>query len=410
MLNITTSDATDKESLEKLVAGVDAVLADVQEPDEEDSNTPSQVPPEPDPNSTIEFDEALAEVALEVPDMAEALKVVQKDALFDEGDIRDAFLSLVLGHLLIAGPPGTGKTLLARRFAEAFGATLLESTANAEWSVYDVIGSERLRGDGTTEPRMGVVTNAVIECYSTIQKQIETDSGEQAVWLLIDEINRADIDRAFGALFTALSGDAKGQFTLDFVQPPKEVPIPSRFRIIATLNSYDTRFVNSMSAALRRRFSRVVIKPFKNDENNRIPKSELAIALKQAELTLAKLKGEQIAGQVRESLTPFSDSLAGVFGAFRSFSGNSGIPLGTAQIIDTCRFLFVLAAYGTPIDSEKEFWKKCDEAVAAKLTNSIESDASYGALDAQFPEEFAKAFGEMPKTITRIEAFLSGNE
>jgi hypothetical protein len=110
-------------------------------------------------------------------------------------------------------------------------------------------------------------------------------------------------------------------------------------------------------------------------------------------------------------VNPHTDSLARVFGAFRSFPGNTGIPLGTAQVIDTCRFLFVLAAFDSVIDSEQRFWMTFDEAVAAKLTNSIESDAANSALDTSlFPDEFAKAFPAMPKTLVRLRAFLTGNE
>ncbi len=80
-------------------------------------------------------------------------------------------------------------------------------------------------------------------------------------WLVLDGLNRADMDRAMGALFTAmetrrlrvsLPGDERAATT--------EVPVPEDFRVIATMNSADRHYLFKLySEALRRRFAFVEV-------------------------------------------------------------------------------------------------------------------------------------------------------
>ena len=91
-------------------------------------------------------------------------------------------------------------------------------------------------------------------------------------WLIIDELNRADVDKALGQLFTALSGQV---VTLPFEEdveaallPVSIVPplgeaqletsahrIAHGWRLIATLNTRDRDLLFSLSYALLRRFA-----------------------------------------------------------------------------------------------------------------------------------------------------------
>ena len=101
-------------------------------------------------------------------------------------------------------------------------------------------------------------------------------------WLIIDEINRADIDKAFGSLFSALTGD---NISLAYringkpiqiigdnssSQKPGEnlYLIPEDWRIIATMNTFDKASLYEMSYAFMRRFAFIPIDaPFKIDNN-----------------------------------------------------------------------------------------------------------------------------------------------
>src|SRR5205823_4758257 len=86
---------------------------------------------------------------------------------------------------------------------------------------------------------------------------------------LIDELNRAHMDRAFGELFTVLGTDAVIPVTLPHQREGnRNLVIPRRFRIIATLNSFDRQFVNNLSQAIRRRFTFITVNtPDKRPDN-----------------------------------------------------------------------------------------------------------------------------------------------
>ena len=87
---------------------------------------------------------------------------------------------------------------------------------------------------------------------------------------MIDELNRSNFDRAFGQLFTVLSGSAvvlpfkrKGQpnplsLVPSGVEPPEKtdvIRVPANWRIIATMNVFDKNLLFDMSYALMRRFA-----------------------------------------------------------------------------------------------------------------------------------------------------------
>jgi MoxR-like ATPase len=98
----------------------------------------------------------------------------------------------------------------------------------------------------------------------------------------VDELNRADIDKAVGALFTVLSGQA---VTLPFEEafedtflpvavvppgamtPPETVPhrIGPQWRMLATLNTRDRDLLFSLSYALMRRFAVIDVPVPKKD-------------------------------------------------------------------------------------------------------------------------------------------------
>jgi MoxR-like ATPase len=94
-------------------------------------------------------------------------------------------------------------------------------------------------------------------------------------WLIIDELNRSNFDRAFGQLFTVLSGQAvqlpyrrEGQ-SAPLTLVPEDAPraphtadvlrISKRWRILATINVFDKALLFEMSFALMRRFAFVEV-------------------------------------------------------------------------------------------------------------------------------------------------------
>ena len=95
--------------------------------------------------------------------------------------------------LLIKGEPGTGKTLLAIEVAESLGKRLIEwhikSTTKATQGLYEYDAVTRLR-----DSQLGDARGKDINNYINKGKLWEAFEADEQVVLLIDEIDKADIE------------------------------------------------------------------------------------------------------------------------------------------------------------------------------------------------------------------------
>lgn len=162
-------------------------------------------------------------------------------------------------HIMFYGPPGTGKTTLARWVATSLtGVHWTMITGSADWSSQDIVGGYQPVGGGSIKFFPGVLLR-------------DFDRP-----LIIDELNRCDIDKVIGPLFTVLSGqqtslpyriDAEDPDSAQFVILPKPTASPKQheyapgpaWRLLATINSIDKASLYQMSYALSRRFGWVYV-------------------------------------------------------------------------------------------------------------------------------------------------------
>ena len=95
--------------------------------------------------------------------------------------------------LLVKGEPGTGKTMLAEEVAAALGMPLLQwhikSTTKAQQGLYEYDAVSRLRDSQLGDEKVKDIHNYIVKGVLW-----QAFTAEQPVALLIDEIDKADIE------------------------------------------------------------------------------------------------------------------------------------------------------------------------------------------------------------------------
>jgi 5-methylcytosine-specific restriction protein B len=373
----------------------------------------------------IERIREISEYDIDLPaDFSSRLQKATEGLLIAPETLKAAAAALRVGHLILQGPPGTGKSSLARALCDAFHVSTFPVTAHEDWTVFDVIGrlELRLHSDRKEEivPVNGYFTEAVVRCANAVVRHFDEPTEPQAEWLLIDELNRAHMDRAFGELFTVLGTDAAIPITLPHQREGnRNLVIPRRFRIVATLNSFDRQFVNNLSQAIRRRFTFITVNiPDKRPAGvawaspaNPAPLAieEFRIVIQRAANRVAKrltsLDTSKTTGmlkEIRDKLTgPLSPLMGNLFDLVERvrYAGPDQkiphLPIGTAQIIDTVE-LFVLRMLQDKVPTA-EAGAALDWAVSVKIVPLFDSDVVAPEALKEFASSLASPFDKFTR-------------
>lgn len=205
-------------------------------------------------DESTEDDEIVAPASLHIPEMTDLLGI-------DPTVYRQINAALASGkrHIMLYGPPGTGKTTLARHISTVLtGGKWTLVTGSSDWSSQDIIGGYQPVGSGSVAFIPGVLL-----------RRFDRP-------LIIDELNRCDIDKVIGPLFTVLSGqqttlpyrlDIEDKNSLQYVILPESKPSAAahefapgpHWRLVATINSIDKASLYQISYALARRFGWVYV-------------------------------------------------------------------------------------------------------------------------------------------------------
>lgn len=186
--------------------------------------------------------------------------------------------------VMLVGPPGTGKSTLVAEIVQevaqnpaAFGMTtgheVTTVTPDESWTARELVGGDTVDDKG----RLRFAPGAVLDALS------------QDRWLVLDEANRADMDRIFGSLLTWLAGQpvdvgklspdpGSGSVHLGWADGPLSVVegaerlradspgtdqveylAGSEWRLLGTYNALDAQRVFRFGLALGRRFAHVPV-------------------------------------------------------------------------------------------------------------------------------------------------------
>jgi 5-methylcytosine-specific restriction endonuclease McrBC GTP-binding regulatory subunit McrB len=320
---VSSGDISLEDAMDRLLSEFPEATIDIKPTEDENYGT--------DLSHLDDLEKDLKEELAATPKIRKAMKVdynvdyeeLSKYYSTTEDTINQTVTHLKSGrNIMLYGDPGTGKTALANLLLsqicgvnEAKDGSMVPNysivTANAEWSNFEVIGGISPDDSGGYYFKEGYVADAAQSCEKTMQ-----DVGKPH-YLVIDEFNRANIDEAFGKLFTVFEYRDKQALLTAKETGGAPFMMPPEFRIIGTMNTQDKNTLFNVGHALMRRFAFVEIGlPDRDDEYKRMP---IFVFNKLNKLGIAPERPETEEDWYAKEMFDFYDEEGIMFKAFNKF-------------------------------------------------------------------------------------------
>ncbi|RAJ44772.1 5-methylcytosine-specific restriction protein B [Kitasatospora sp. SolWspMP-SS2h] len=210
-----------------------------------------------DVDPSVELPVVTARRELELP---EPTKELADDLLVHDaawlGELRDLLWDE--RQLILYGPPGTGKTFLALKLAEFLGGGPEQVKLvqfHPSYAYEDFFEGFRPQEDRETREVAFRLTAGPLRELADLASR----EGNQHIphFLIIDEINRANLAKVFGELYFLLEYRNK---SVRLTYSGDDFALPSNLFVIGTMNTAD-RSIALVDAAMRRRFAFVELSP-----------------------------------------------------------------------------------------------------------------------------------------------------
>lgn len=357
-------------------------------------------------------------------------KIITEKGLYfgDESVLHEIVTGLVKGNVILQGPPGTGKTTLAKIICEVFSVDYDEATAISDWTTYDTIGGLQPdvdeAGHEVLTGKNGCIVESIVHCCNAVVQNEHYEGVKQASWLILDELNRCEIDKVFGELFTAFGNDSLSaaksiRLWYEKDENKKQIFIPNRYRIIGAMNNIDKNFVYDISQGLSRRFTFIEILPPEEEFFD----NEVENAKIQAQKRVCEKVSNYGSVKVDKTFYDTIDGKASFIAAERDFkevirhirykraddASFLGLGIGTAQIIDAYEILyisFILGGYDYTELKKEDIISIIDSIIASRIIPQIDG-FDYMKLNAFYSSLSEKPeFGDFMKTKGTIYKFI----
>ena len=193
-------------------------------------------------------------------------RVLENNTNYNQNDEQEKITNLLENrkYLVLQGAPGTGKTRMAKKIAEENKGIIFFTQFHAETTYSDFIYGIMPKTSKTDHLEYELKEGIFVQAIREAQKEKNKD---KKVYLIIDEINRANLSNVLGEAFYLFEPNMKDSAVKILVSPGDETreklelsKLPDNLRVIATMNTAD-RSLAIVDFALRRRFAWYTMNP-----------------------------------------------------------------------------------------------------------------------------------------------------